>query len=215
MDKLKVLDIGSGCGGPEFQINYFLEHLKEKEIVRLDVNPETHPDILHDITKELPEEYKNAFDIVFCSHVLEHMARDEVFPVLRNMASALKNMGEIYILVPSLEWAAKEILMHHDGIQIQGLIFGAQYPGNPWELHKSGFTLHALRYMAELCGLLIKKAYQSPFVLIMPSTTKNYPAVQNVLIAARYDGLHEPRPAEPFEIPNIELPNPELKEIEK
>ena len=147
---LKILDVGSGIGN-EGMIKAFFGDV-EKEVIRLDINPEVNPDILHDITQPLPEEHIGKYDIVFSSHMLEHMERAQVFPVMRNIASAVKNLGEVWIIVPDLKWAAQEILAGRDGMQVQGLLYGAQRPGNPWDIHKSGFTLNALRRAEQLHG---------------------------------------------------------------
>jgi SAM-dependent methyltransferase len=189
---LKILDVGSGVGNVGM-INVFFGDV-EKEYVRMDINPDVNPDIIHDITKPYPEEVRGQFDIVFACHVLEHMGRDEVFPAIRNMASALKNLGELWVLVPDLEWCAKEIIAGHNSMAVQGLIYGAQRQDNNWDIHKSGFTLKDLRRLMELVGLLVKRAYQSEFLVLMGD--KKFPAIQDICIGARYDGLHEERPVE-------------------
>jgi len=185
--KMKILDVGSSIGGGI--IESYLANIKEKEIVRLDINPLAKPDVLHDITQPLPEELCGQFDIVFCSHNLEHIDRNSVIGTVRNMSAALKNMGELWLIVPSLEWVAKEILQHRDGLHVQGLLYGAQ--NHQWDYHRSAFTLNALRMVVEVCGLLIRKAYQAPFTLIFEN--RNWEAIQNIVIAARYDGLNEPK----------------------
>jgi SAM-dependent methyltransferase len=189
----QILDIGSGIGN-EGMIKAYFGGDKDKIVTRLDINPAVKPDILHDILQPLPEEYRGKFDVVYSCHVLEHMARAEVFPVMRNMASAVRNMGEVWIIVPDIVWAAQQIVAGKDGMQVQGLLYGAQRAGNPWDLHKSGFSLRALRRMMEIIGLVVKRAYQEPFIMLMED--KQFDCVQNICIGARYDGLHEPRPEE-------------------
>lgn len=178
---VKILDVG--CGEKGGIIDSYLDSIENKEITRLDIDPAAKPDVLHDITKPLPEEYRGKFDLVFCSHVLEHIDRRDVIQTLRNVASGLKNLGELWIIVPSLDWLAKEILKHRDGTHVQGLLYGAQR--NEWDYHRSAFTLNALRVIVEICGLMIRKAYQAPFTLMMDG--KEWEAIQNIVIAARYD----------------------------
>lgn len=177
---VKILDVGSG---PYNRAAKDFNWIENKEITRLDFNEEAKPDILHDITKPLPEELRNQFDIVYASHVLEHIDFMKVIATFRNLTGALKNMGEIWVVVPSMEWAASEIINKREGIQIQGTIFGGQ--NHPLDYHRSGFTLRSLRHMVELCGLFPRKAYQSTFGIDFQN--QQYECVENVVIGLRID----------------------------
>lgn len=183
---IRVLDVGSGENSVAAQV---LDWIAEKEIVRMDALEATHPDILHDITQPLPEELYGQFDIVFISHVLEHIDRRHVIETFRQVISAVKNMGEVWVIVPSLEWAANEIINRREGIHVQMNIFGGQL--TPFDYHKTGFTLLALRQVVELCGLIVRRAYQSPFTIIHEG--REYGSLQNVVIGMRYD--QDPRDA--------------------
>jgi len=176
---VNILDIGSGKGSVA---DVVFTDIEDKNVVRLDANPENEPDVLHDITQPLPEEMHGKYQIVYVSHVMEHIERDKVLNTFRNIAQALAPMGEIWVTVPSMEWAASEILAQRDGIHIQAHIFGGQ--GNEWDYHKVGFTLKALRQMMDVCGLLVRKAYQAPFVISFKN--EEYNCVQNVVIGLRY-----------------------------
>ena len=185
---VKILDVGSGYESVAEKVFTWIE---DKEIIRLDFNDEASPDIVHDITEPFPEELRNQFDIVYVSHVLEHIDRQKVINTFRNCTGALKNMGEIWAVVPSLEWAANEIINRREGIHVQGALYGGQ--DHPLDYHRVGFTLAALRQMIELCGLIVRKAYQSPFMTIFDG--KEYQCLQNVVIGLRYDMANDPAAA--------------------
>jgi hypothetical protein len=187
---LEILDVGS-AGGNEDMLKSYLGEDVEWTITRLDINPVVKPDILHDIAQPLPEQYRGKFDIVFCSHMMEHMTRKEVLPAMRHICSAVKNHGEVYIIVPSLEWCAQQIIEHKDGLAVQGLIFGGERQDNNWDVHKSGWTLNALRRMMEICGLMVKRAFQSSIQVSVDGG--HFPAVQNVCIGARVDEINPPK----------------------
>ena len=176
---VKILDIGSGVASVASVV---FDDIQDKQIVRADVNPDLKPDVIFDITKSLPEELKGQFDIVYCSHMMEHIDRNKVFTAMDNLISAAKDMGEIWVIVPSMEWAANEILRGRDGIHIQGHIFGGQ--SNEWEYHRSGFTLSALRFLFESRKILVRKAYQAPFTLGYEN--REFQCVQNVVIGLKY-----------------------------
>lgn len=185
---VKVLDIGSG---PDSFARQVFTDIADKEITRLDADVNANPDILHDITQPLPEELRGQFDLVVAAHVLEHIPRQRVVETFRHVISGVKNHGEVWILVPSLEWAANEIINKRDGMHAQLAIFGGQK--NEFDFHHCGFTLASLRQMVEICGLVVRKAYQSPFTLIMGDTEQT--SIQNVVIGARFDVVEDPAEA--------------------
>lgn len=184
----KILDIG--CGKNSLAEVIFQE-VKDKKITRLDADWENRPDWVRDITEPLPEELRGQFDLVLVSHVLEHIGRKKVFDAFRHSISAVKNLGEVWFITPSLEWAANEIINQRDGVHVQMLLYGDQ--NNEWGFHKCAFTLASLRQMVEICGLLVRKAYQSPFTVI--GNGREYGAIQNIVIGARFDGLNDPAEA--------------------
>lgn len=185
---VKILDVGSGYESVAEQVFTWIE---DKEIVRLDGNPAANPDVLHDITEPLPEELRSSFDIVYVSHILEHIDRMKVIDTFRNISGAVRNMGEVWVVVPSLEWAANEIINRREGIHVQGVLYGGQ--DHPLDYHRVGFTLASLRQMVELCGLIVRKSYQSPFTTIFDN--KSYQCLQNVVIGMRYDLANDPAAA--------------------
>lgn len=184
---LRILDIGSGAES----VAAVVFQDQEKEITRLDADELLKPDICHDITTPLPEELIEQFDIVYCSHVMEHIDRIKVLPTLLNISKALKDKGELWVIVPSMEWAAMEIIKHNDGFHIQAHIFGGQQ--NPWDYHRTGFTLGSLRQSMQIIGLVPRKAYQSPFQISVTHDGQGrlFDCLQNVVVAARVDGFFD------------------------
>lgn len=179
---MKILDIGSGVASVAALV---FSDVKDKEIVRMDANESLKPDIVHDITTPLPENLLGQFDVVYVSHVLEHIDRLKVIQTLAFLSKALKNMGEMWVIVPSMEWAASEILHGRDGLHTQGMIWGGQ--NTEWDYHRCGFTLASLRQLFEILQLVVRKAYQSPFGIVMGEN--EFKCVQNVVIGARYDEI--------------------------
>ena len=61
---------------------------------------------------------KNSFDVIFTSHVLEHISKDEVVQVLKHLRDLLKSDGELYIAVPNAQaftntyWAYEDFTHH-------------------------------------------------------------------------------------------------------
>lgn len=125
----KVVDLGCGDLDSTYRTN-------EGETLRVDIRESVNPDYRCDL-RHLP--FANEFfDVVFSSHVLEHFARTEVFKVADEMTRICKKDGEIRLVLPNLEWAAKHIMNKEIDTHVMNVLYGAQtYDEN---FHKIGFT---------------------------------------------------------------------------
>jgi len=175
---MKVLDIGSG-GGSTYIKAYYPD---VDQIIKLDIDRNVKPNIVHDITKPLPRKYQGKFDAAVCFHMLEHINRRDVVSVMRNIADAVRYKGEVVVTVPSLEWAANEIMNGRDSLGVQGILYGAQT--SPHHFHKIGFTLNALEQVISHIGILsIDKSFQQEIIVIVDG--QRFDAVHNVVKAVR------------------------------
>lgn len=180
VDKPLILDVGSGAESVAARM------FEGTTVVRLDADKELDPDYVHDITQPLPPDLHNKFDMVFLSHVLEHLPFRQVTPVLKNLMEALKpGTGEIWVIVPALEWAAKEIAKDKPSPVLIWFLYGSQ--DNDYQFHKCGFTLYQLRAMMEYAGYVTRQAYQTQFALQFEheGELKALPALQNIVVGLR------------------------------
>lgn len=97
----KVLDVGAGNGS-------FSKHCNRNDFYQLDGNQNT--------VRELKEVYSNSFfgvlpnlpfednffNVIHCSHVVEHLAPDEFYETLKEMDRCLKKDGFLIISAPLL-----------------------------------------------------------------------------------------------------------------
>jgi SAM-dependent methyltransferase len=167
----KCLNVGSRSNSIE------LPHLliDNMDIISLDVDPETEPDICADLCS-LPEKEllpfeegglrtKGMFDAVYASHVLEHFPPNKTMAALRAMAHVLKPSGFAIIRVPSIEMLVQHCQTHglgfqeslHEftgiprGVSGQNVIFGMPLEGE-WMAHKRHFTGLELVQELHACG---------------------------------------------------------------
>jgi predicted SAM-dependent methyltransferase len=172
---MRVLDIGAGNG------KTCRRQFPEADIVTLDADANTHPDIVHDITTPfLPALGK--FDAVYCSHVLEHIDRVKVLPTIKNIADVLVDGGDFYVIVPALEWAMAELMKPKPSPVVIAHIFGQQ--DTPYQYHRCGFTLPMLRRVCMTAGLAIIAAQQGNFLIDMEGGG-SFPAVQDIVVARK------------------------------
>jgi 2-polyprenyl-3-methyl-5-hydroxy-6-metoxy-1,4-benzoquinol methylase len=176
-----ILDAGSGSPDNSGISNLFTD-LPDKKIERLDINPDLKPDICADLTAPFPDEMKNKYDVVTCIHVIEHIERNKVKQVLQNLADALKEDGLLWLMAPSAEWAARQILVFgDDGPGVQGSLFGGQW--TEWELHKNTMTLDTMRKTVGLVGLVPYKVFQNTFEFELYG--QKYQPIGNCVIARK------------------------------
>lgn len=146
-----ILEIGANKK-PQAQ---YIEAWKGAKLLTLDVDIEQHPDIVADAAS-MPKELIGKLDGLLASHVLEHFSYWKTEEVLQGWINCLKDGGEIHILVPSLEWAAREVLSEQPSPAVYAQLFAGQV--NSWDVHLTGFTMRKLRSLMEKCGISVNVA---------------------------------------------------------
>lgn len=146
-----ILEIGANKK-PQAQ---YIETWKGAKLLTLDVDIEQHPDIVADAAS-MPKELIGKLDGLLASHVLEHFSYWKTEEVLQGWINCLKDGGEIHILVPSLEWAAREVLSEQPSPAVYAQLFAGQV--NSWDVHLTGFTMRKLRSLMEKCGISVNVA---------------------------------------------------------
>lgn len=151
---LKLLHVGCGIANPERVPQYF--RVPQWQEIRLDIDPEVHPDIIGTIT-DLGEVQDASIDAIWSSHNLEHLNWFEVPVALAEFRRVLKPDGFALISVPDLRAIAQYIL--HDRltdplydsaagpITPLDVVFGHQASiqcGNSFMAHRTGFTASTL-----------------------------------------------------------------------
>ena len=158
----QILDLGCGPNHWDFGT--------EGQVTRCDLRDECEPDYRCDL-RVLPFG-PESYDVVFSSHVLEHFGRDEVKDLLIEWLKVLKPDGEFRIVVPNLEWAAKEIVAGRTSWDALNVLYGSQeYPLN---FHKNGFTPLRLRKMLEDVGLEVVNEETKGYNILMTALFRKH-----------------------------------------
>lgn len=142
MDEKIALNLG--CGETKIQFEGY-------KTFNVDIrkNKEVNPDIVCSIIDKLPFKDESV-DLIFSSHVFEHIGRNEIYDVLKEWRRILKINGIMTMIVPDLEIAAIELLSGTTIPATWDILYGAQnYAEN---FHKSGYTNIALKALIEKYG---------------------------------------------------------------
>lgn len=153
---MEVLEIGGNIR-PQAHIVF-----PDAKIVTLDVDADLQPDIVAD-AGNMPKELKGRFDAIFASHVLEHFPYRQEINVLQGWLDCLKDGGELHIVVPSAEWAAREVLSEKPSPALHGHMLAGQI--NQWDIHLNIFTMRKLRALFEVLGLSVFRARTGEYAI--------------------------------------------------
>lgn len=121
-------------------------------MVRLDIDPRTHPDIIGTMTN-LGD--IGPYDAVACNNALEHLYPHEVGAALRGFHRVLKPGGHAVIQVPDLEGVSPtEEIIPEIGMSGLHLYYGdpARLEEFPYMAHHCGFVEATLRRVLESAG---------------------------------------------------------------
>jgi SAM-dependent methyltransferase len=168
-----VLNIGSGKNKLNFN------SLKDFKEISYDADVKLKPDIVGDILK-LDVLNKESVDVIWASHIVEHLHTKQVPNVLQNINRILKKNGLGIIVVPNIKEIGKELFLGkiHKPVYVSDagpitpmdILYGAVNlsENNDFMMHKTGFTEE---YASELLGSLningyVKSVGHNLFILI-------------------------------------------------
>jgi SAM-dependent methyltransferase len=130
--------------------------------VRLDIEPRTNPDIVASMTAMGDI---GPYDVVFCSHALEHLYPHEVYQALTEFLRVLKPGGTAVIMVPDLEDVrpTEDILTgfpNNNKLCGLHLYYGdfEQIAEFPYMAHHCGFIADTLKHALEVAGFKFVRA---------------------------------------------------------
>lgn len=144
------------------------EYWKDYEVTRLDIDPSTEPDVVASMTDMGAI---GPFDVVYCSHALEHLYPHEVPIALGEFARVLKQGGTAIVLVPDLEGVpATDDRLPNAGSDICGLhlYYGDArlIPEHPYMAHHCGFVASTLAAAMSAAGFETKTQRMSYYNLM-------------------------------------------------
>lgn len=137
--KLRILDIG--CGSEPWVTDL-------GEVIGVDIDESVNPDYRCD-ARCLPFDHKS-FDMIYSSHVLEHIRHADMLPTLDEWCRVLKDDGEMRLILPNVKWAAEQIVTGHYDEKVINVLWGGQE--NAHDYHCNGFTPQLLEELLKARG---------------------------------------------------------------
>lgn len=167
----KILNVGGGSKSIPLPVEY-----QEMQHILLDIKPSDDVDLVCD-ARYLFSQYgmHNTFDVIYCSHNLEHYYEHEVVKVLCGFFALLKPGGSLHIIVPDIQLMlyamARMGQCLHDvayisqagPIRYLDVVYGYQKgvaDGNEGMAHKTAFSsLITLKMILESIDFKIKNGF--------------------------------------------------------
>jgi len=176
--RFKLLNVGGGTkkiplGAPYESMN--IEHLL------LDIVPGPGVDYAWD-ARDLDRFTETSFDIVYCSHNLEHFSVKDYPQVLKGFHHILKPGGLVDIRVPNIQGAMEEMIKRNcelddtayvsqaGPISYHDMLYGySEYVkhGNAYMQHYVGFSKRTLAQALLNAGFKILRVESGPFNLMI------------------------------------------------
>ena len=147
----KALEIG---GGPRPRIG---KGYGKIDLTVLDARDDEYTDVIHTVTcdNRLPF-LDETFDVVFNSHIFEHIPFQCQYLVMGDWARVVKPGGVVHTVVPSWEWVAKEVLKSPEKRTplLKWMAFAGQV--NEFDVHYNMFTKDMLEEIYAVVGLTVR-----------------------------------------------------------
>jgi hypothetical protein len=135
--------------------------------ILLDINPGQDVDVVSD-ARQLDKLAAEQYQVVYCSHNLEHYYHHDAVTVLNGFKHVLKKDGAIHLFVPDMEGLMKtvvekkldidDVLYQSDAgpIMVRDVIYGygaeIKRTGSDFYAHKTGFTQKSLTLLLTRIG---------------------------------------------------------------
>lgn len=100
----KVLNVGGNS-----KLIPLPDQYKNFEHLLLDIDPTGNPDVLCD-SREMHTLNASQFDMIYCSHNLEHYYEHDVKKVLSGFMHVLKEGGGVHLIVPDMQEVMKHVV---------------------------------------------------------------------------------------------------------
>jgi predicted SAM-dependent methyltransferase len=127
------------------------------------VAKQLYGDAVVDFTPLKPGKKQINYDVLVSYHALNKVSFREAQRVLNSWVECLKKDGEFQLFVPSMEWAAEQILSENPSSATLMHLFGTQVDQSNFSV--SGYTMRMLRNMCEKAGLSITHAKAGEYTI--------------------------------------------------
>jgi len=138
--RLLEIGVGNGIVAAALRMRF--------EVTTLDIDPDLNPNVIGDV-RQVDRLLTEAFDVVLCAEVLEHLPFSDFLPVLRKLHALTRELLVVGLPHPgpTLSLALKVPLLPSAAYAVKLPWPIRHRPGGPhqWEIGKRGYSLSRIR----------------------------------------------------------------------
>ena len=162
---MKLLNVGGNDKNIRLPHEY-----EEFDQLLLDIDPAVNPDVLCDARQMRSKLSADQFDVVYCSHNLEHYYEHDVMKVLQSFWHVLKDGGMLNLRVPDIGAVMRSVADKNldiddvlyqspaGPIRVLDVLYGwseqIERSGVDFFAHKTGFTVKSLTVKVQRAGFV-------------------------------------------------------------
>jgi len=110
--------------------------------INIDIRPDCNPDLV-DNAFILSKIQDNSIDLIYASHMLEHLTYVETKTALETWFKKLTKGGILRLAVPDLEKACSLFLLTKDKNLVKSMFWGSQR--HEFDMHKNGWSFEDIK----------------------------------------------------------------------
>jgi len=112
--------------------------------INVDIRDEANPDVIDDAFKLSSfEKYAGNIDIIYCSHMLEHLNARDAMAALKRWYYLLRDGGTLRLAVPDMEAVFAHYFYWKDFRVLKSALWGSQK--HNFDYHKAGWVFDTLK----------------------------------------------------------------------
>lgn len=143
-----ILDVGCGCGGTAAELarlGKVVDGVTWSEAESIDAAEWCRNVVVADVSDGLPAALSGPYDVVICSHLLEHIAYPQ--KLLRDVYQVLKPGGVLIVAIPN-------ILFWEDRLRLLAGVWEYQHYGTFDYTHVRWYTVRSMRRLLAESGFV-------------------------------------------------------------
>lgn len=163
------------------KLNLGAGHNRRPGWINIDIDPQTRPDVVHDLTQPLPYQ-DNTVSAILLQDILEHFTKQEGQKLLCECARVLKKGGRIKLRLPNIQQIIDQFAADEE-VMLE-FIYGNTETSGRWGSHRYGYTAKSIALALKRAGFSNIRTRQETtnFIVTAQKSTRSLPQLNLLVI---------------------------------
>jgi glycosyltransferase involved in cell wall biosynthesis len=164
-----------------FKLNLGAGHNHRPGWINIDIDPQTQPDVVHDLTQPLPYQ-NNTVSAILLQDILEHFTKQEGQKLLHECSRVLKKGGQIKLRLPNIQQIIDQFSADEE-VMLE-FIYGNTETSGQWGSHRYGYTAKTITLALKRAGFTNINIRQETtnFIVTAQKSTRSLPQLNLLVI---------------------------------